>query len=233
MSCFTILPGMSACSLCARSLILALTSSKTPYIEPVVSNDIATSSWPPGGNGAAAVTGSLSVVLLLDRTLGVLDNFFFNDSAFFRDSFETRDVSPTLDPDFKGTTVVTVPLSTTTLEALFVRETFADDLFDNILVKLSLDLASFSSTVNVEAFLNNGGVGDSISLLPSEGDDPDIASSFVVFFIPTDGIFGSDVGLLDERLASLLGASSGEANDLDFLLPNIFLPISHNRMVYQ
>ena len=222
------IPGISAWSLCARSLTFARTSSRTPYIEPVVSNDIATSSRPPGGSNAVVAASSPSLVPIDDRILDVFDNVFFSESAFFRDSFVARVVSPILEPDFKGTTVVTVPPSTTTLDTFFVRDTFGDEFFfDEILfVNDSIDFASFSSTVNVDAFLNNGGVGDSRSLPPVEGEDPDIASSFVELFLPTDGILDRELGLRasfspEEVLASLLGLSSGEEKDDDFRFPSI------------
>ena len=176
--------------------------------------------------------------LLVDRTLAVFDSDFVMDSAFFRDSFVTSDVSPILDPDFKGTTVVIVPSSIETLETFFVSESFAEteDRFeDAFLVTLAsfspaffVKLDSFSSTVNVEALRNNGGVGDSRSL-PSDGEDPESAISLVFFEDVPDGNLGSEVGLAGvilsvvERLANLLGVSSGVAKvDLRFT-PGIVL----------
>ena len=193
-----------------------------------MSNDIATSSKPPGGSNAVVAASSPSLVPIDDRILDVFDNVFFSESAFFRDSFVARVVSPILEPDFKGTTVVTVPPSTTTLDTFFVKDTFGDELFfdDILFVNDSIDFASFSSTVNVDAFLNNGGVGDSRSLPPVEGEDPDIASSFVELVLLTDGILDRDFGLRasfspEEVLASLLGLSSGEEKDDDFRFPSI------------
>ena len=250
---------MSACNLCIRSLTLARTSSRTPYIEPVVSNDIATSSKPPGGSGtdvSMASSSSSSVVLhlssslplavdltladfdndlvkdsdlfalLVDRTLAVLDSDLVIDSAFFNDSFDTSAVSPMHEPDFNGTTVVTVPSSMTTLDAFLVRdgldvdESFFDDVFlDNVSATFA---ASFSSTVNVEARLKAGTVGELRSLLPSDVEDPERAISRVFL---EDGIFPSDEGFSGfsdvDRLASFAGLSSSVADD-DFLFtPNI------------
>ena len=159
---YKFLPGISDCSLCAKSFTFALTSSKTPYIDPVVSNDIATSRRPSGGSGTAAA-GS---VLVLALTLGVFDKVFVIDAAFFNDSFDFSDVSPTVAPDFSGTTVVTVPPSITTLDNFFVRDGLAADesFFDETLF-VKLAASALSSTVRVEAFLSADGVGDPISPL--------------------------------------------------------------------
>ena len=263
------LPGMSACNLCIKSLTLARTSSRTPYIDPVVSNDIVTSNKPPGGNGTdvsmassfsssavASVSAPLTLavdlaladfdkdlvkdpaclVLPVDRTLSDFDNGSVIDSAFFRDSFDTSDVSPMLEPDFNGKTVVTVPSSITTLEAFLVRdgldadESFFDDAFlDSVAATLA---ASFSSTVKVEALLNAGVVGDPRSLLPSDVEDPDRAISRVFLDVPTDGIFPRVAGFSGfsdvERLASFAGLSSSVADE-DFLFtPNMAKEKHHN-----
>ena len=231
-------------------------------MEPVVSNDIATSNKPPGGSGTDVsmassspssvavsllsslplavdltlpdfdndlINDSASFALLVDRTLAVFDNDLVIDSAFFNDSLDTSAVSPMLEPDFNGTTVVTVPSSMTTLDVFLVRdgldadESFFDDVFlDNVSATFA---ASFSSTVNVEALRNAGAVGELRSLLPSDVDDPERAISRVFLAVPIDGIFPrvegfsafSDVDLL----ASLAGLSSSSADD-DFLFtPNM------------
>ena len=159
---YKFLPGISDCSLCAKSFTFALTSSKTPYIDPVVSNDIATSRRPPGGSGTAAA-GS---VLVLALTLAVFDKVFVIDAAFFNDSFDVSDVSPTLVPDFSGTRVVTVPPSITILDDFFVRDGLeADESFFDEAFFVKLAAATLSSTVIVEVFLRAGGVGDPISPL--------------------------------------------------------------------
>ena len=131
-------------------------------MEPVVSNDIATSRRPPGGSGAAAAGSAL----VPDLTLGVFDKDLVIDSAFFKDSFVVSEVSPTLAPDFSGTTVVTVPPSITTLDSFFVSDGLAvDESFFEEAFFVKLAAAPFSSTVIVEAFLRAGVVGNPTSPL--------------------------------------------------------------------
>ena len=155
-------PGISACNLWAKSLILARTSSRQPYIDPVVSNDIATSRSPPGGRGAAAPEAPLLPAV----TLAVFDKDFVIDAAFFNDALDVNDVSPMLAPDLRGTTVVTVPPSITTLDAFFVREGFeADESFFDEAFFIKLAASSLSSIVIVEAFRRAGGVGEPTSPL--------------------------------------------------------------------
>ena len=172
------------------------------------------------------VRDSARFELPVDRILAVLDNDLVIDSAFFRDSFDTSAVSPILDPDFNGTTVVTVPSSITTLEAFLVSDGLeADDssLDDVFLESVSAAFAaSFSSTVKVEALLNAGGVGDPRSLLPSDVEEPERAISLVFLEVPTDGIFPNDVGFSDvERFASFDGLSSSVADEDFRFTPNM------------
>ena len=82
---------MSACSRWTKSWTLARTSSRHPYIDPVVSNEMASSISPPGGNPVPDPPASLSsAALAVDLTDADLATDTF-DEDLVKDALDAID----------------------------------------------------------------------------------------------------------------------------------------------